>query len=100
MYSLRQHKEQHRADGDKYDQREHEILLDTTGLHDTQFEARPIGGIRCAITKETIDDWQIEVIADRIANSLSARTEKMQDTIKYSLIEEFIHDIFREPVSR
>src|SRR4030095_6211050 len=98
MVSLRQHEEQHRADGNKHDQREHEILLDTTGLNSAQFTARPIGGIGRAIAKETINDWQVKIVAYRVAKPLCARTEEVQDAINHAQIHELVNDILCKPV--
>ena len=99
--SLSQHEEIQRcADYQEDDQRQHEILLDTAGLNDTQSAAKPVGDIRRAIADESVDDRQIDVVAHRIANPLCAWTKQMQDAIDHTLIHEPVHHVFREPVGR
>src|SRR5512134_1889196 len=101
MGSLSQHEEvQRRADRQEHDQGKHEILLDSTGLNDAQFAAKPVGGISRAIANEAIDDRQVELIADSIANALRAGSEQMQDAIDQPLIQQLVDDILGEPVDR
>src|SRR5436190_22437510 len=95
---LCQHKEiQHRADHNEEYQREHKILLDTSCLDYTQFATSGISDIRCTITEEAVDDWQVKIVADCSTNPLCNRTEAMQEAINDGLIQELVNDVLAKP---
>lgn len=85
------------ADSEEEDQREHEILLDASRLDDAQFLAGEVGDICRAVAEESVDEGQIKIVSDPVADALRAGTEEVQDAVNEALVHHLVDDLVGEP---
>ncbi len=72
-------------------------MLDAPRLNDAQFLAGEIGDICRAVAEESVDEGQVEVIADGVADALRAGTEEMQDTVNETLVHDLVDGFIGKP---
>src|SRR5512138_3165664 len=100
-YSLSQHEEiEHSTDGNEHNERQHQILLDASGLDEAQLAANPLGDSCRAIADEAIDDRQVEIISNGGTDPTRGWTEDVQEAVDHALVQELVDDVLREPVRR
>src|SRR5690606_10743511 len=88
---------QQSANHEDYDQRKDEILLNASRLNGAKILTDPPSGVGSSIPKETINERNIEVIANRASDSAGNGSKDMKDAIDEAFVHPFRDEDFREP---